>query len=519
MPRLYSHTLLGIATSVLSLAAQAQPALRDLAPVFPVDKARDVDIAKPFQMPVVPLGEFCDVRVSESPAFSGLIKVRQLAAGMSQLDMKADLAPDKTYYWQVQCRTVDGAQPLTARSATLSFKTIAMPLPKFDLLSPLNGAQDVPIYADVRFTWDRYLGATTYKLTIAKKMPEKTDKPIVREITYSTQVNPTDPANPPYEFVELKNGIDYVWHVEALVDKNVVARSDDQTFRTRSAFFEEAAKIGFKLQRAFTFGDSSTRGDPATFGFAAQSGATPSFNTEFALQWLGPDMCSETGTGHIQCPDSVRLIRPEASIEARLNSSGNTKKNDALKARIAGVVNVKHSPGVSSFFMGSFKYETDKKADTKKELVELLYTPSVACKIGMMLPCDKDDYTGRTKPRIEYTYMWRPYFGVDAGRTSKVGDSLENESTVVRAIVRLTGRVNLHQLAGILSLPNVSVFIDDYNRYLFRTTDHHNNNYLQTGMDFFVNDAFSIALRGNIGRDAPNFQFVRNFSINFGARF
>jgi len=478
-----------------------------LEPIYPLDAASNVDISKPFELPTVAPSHTCEMRVSEAATFDGFIFVRELKAGMSQVDIKGILSPEKQYYWQAQCREVTGAQPLVAKSKVLSFKTAAISLPKLSLITPPPDARNVSVFEDVRFTWNRYTRAESYKLYVSKKNAGKNDKPVMKEITYSQQVDPPNPQNPPYEFVELKPGTDYIWHIEALIGKEVVAKADDQGFQTRTAVFDEASKAGFKLQRAFTLIESLSKGDPATFGFAAQHGARPSFNAEFALQWLGKD------------PESGQIFRPEASVEARLHSSGEAKGKDAIKARLSAEADISHRAGFSSYVLTSLKYEIDRKANTEKVLAEFTYSPNIACVIGQLLPCDKDDYTGRTAPGVPYTYIWRPYVGFDAGRSGKVGESLEDEKTVIRGVVRLTGRVNLRQLAELLTLPNVSVFVDDYNRYLFKTSNQRNNNYFQTGMDFFINEAFSVALRGNIGRDAPNFKFDRNFGINLGVRF
>lgn len=488
---------------------------REIAPIFPTDRAENVSPVSTFQFPAVPAGEFCELRVSEQTSLEGPIRLRRIPEGSSSLDMRGDLELGKTYYWQLSCRASAGLQPTTARSPLLSFKTGNDR--KLALLAPRNATEDVPVTDDVRFTWERFPGADSYRLVIAAQAPGQSaaDKSSI-QIDDSSQVNPKSPEDPPYAFLKLKPGVSYQWHVEATSDKAQIATSEKQSFKTKARPFAEASSAGFALQRALTLGDSKDQTDPATFGFSAQSGGSPYFNTEFALIWKSRDFCDSTESW---CASSVNLVRAEASVEGRLNSSGSEKQNDVFKARAGAYVNVDHGEQGFSTFFGTYKYETDRKANTKKQMLEVLYTPTLPPYIGMTLPRDKNDYTGRTREGVPFEYSWRPYFGVDVGRTQDVGSSLEDESSLLRAVVRLSAHVRFLQLARILGLPKVTLFIDDYNRYLFRTTNRRNNNFFQAGMDFFISDNVSIALRGNIGRDAPDFTFSRDVSINLGVGF
>jgi len=408
---------------------------------------------------------------------------------------------------------------MTGQSAVLSFKAATE---TFATITPPKDARNLLTKDDVRFTWNRFPGADAYKLVITEKTQSGEDETTEIKIDGEEQVNPANPTDPPYEFVKLEEGKQYEWRVDALSGKTVIARTSDQSFTTRPGLFSKVAKAGFALQRAISLGDSGLWQEPATFGYSAQSGSSPYLNAEFALIWRSRDLCGPPGS---ECPAPATLIRIDASVEGRLNSSGDAKQNDAFKASVGAYANLAHGDGVTSALLGSFKYETDRETSTRKEMLEILYTPTRGCvqgavlPIGTTLPCNSHDYTGRTGPDVDFTYMWRPYFGVDVGHTNNIGTSLENEKQILRGIARLHAQVDLLQLARILSLPQVSIFVDDTYRYLFRTTNQRSNNYFQMGMDFYVSEGVSVALRGNIGRDAPNFSFSRDFSINLGLRF
>ena len=488
-------------------------------PIYPRSGQTDVDIGKPFTLPAVPANAFCDIVVSESNSFDAPLATRRVPAGTTSLDLRKVLSPDHDYRWQIVCRQISDTEPIIARTATLAFKTSGSSgLPAVKLERPPQGAQDISIRVPTWFTWQRVPGTRTYKL-YTKGTKDKEEQSIT--ICDPDQVNPAEAANLPWGYVQLEAGKTYHWRVEAFSNilcvkdptPEIIAQSDERTLETPRDPAERFADAGFKLQRAFTLIESEEKGDPATFGFLAQTGSKPIFSTEFALLWKG---------GQHDLGPNARFY-PMASVEARLHSGGDEKQNDAVKARLTGdfhIVNTNPSfrEFLGSHVLSSLKYETDHKADTKKVMLELLWAPSVRGKIGQELP-HVEHYTGRDPGGLrEFAYIWQPYLGLDAGRTTTVGKSLEDGDAITRAVVRVTGRLSLLGLAERLNVTRITIFADDYYRYLWHTSNQRGNNYLEVGTDFYLTENVSIALRGSIGRDAPDFAFARSFGINLGLK-
>lgn len=496
-----------------------------IEPTYPKAGQTDVDIGKPFAFPAVPANAFCDIIVSDSASFDAPLAIRRVAAGTASFDMRKILSPEHEYRWQIVCRQTSDTEPIVARTATLTFKTSsASGLPPVVLDKPVANANDVNVWRPTLFTWQRVPGAHMFKL-YTRAADDKDESDIT--ICDPEQVDPPPPLaeHLPWGYVELKAGTTYQWRVEAFANNpcrsdpepRIIAKSEQRTLETMRNPGKRFTDAGFKLQRAFTLIDSEEeQGDPATFGFLAQTGSKPIFSTEFALLWQR----DKKGGMHIS--DNVTLY-PAASIEARLHSSGDEKKKDAVKARLTGEFDITHDnpffPNLLvSQLLSSLKYETDHDADTKKLMLELLWAPQVRGKIGQELP-KVPHYTGADPGGLrEFAYIWQPYLGLDAGRTTSVGKSLEDGNAVTRAVFRVTGRLSLLGVAERLHVKAITLFADDYYRYLWHTSNQRGNNYLEAGADFYLTDTMSIALRGAIGRDAPDFEFSRSFGINLGLK-
>jgi hypothetical protein len=385
----------------------------------------------------------------------------------------------------------------------------------------LANAHDVNVRQWTLFTWQRVPGARTYKLyTQADGAKDESDITICDP----DQVDPPIAEDLPWGYVELEAGKTYHWRVEAFTNNpcrhdptsQIIAKSEERMFGTAPNPTKRFTDAGFKLQRAFTLLDSEEdQADPATFGFQAQTGSKPVFSTEFALLWKPKG-------------EEVRFSKNVAayfiaSLEARLHSSGDEKQHDAVKARLSEDFYISNDNPTLPNFLGahlfsSLKYETDHEADTKKVMLELLWAPQVKGEIGQELP-KVTHYTGRDPGGLrEFAYIWQPYLGLDAGKSTNVGKSLENGDAITRGVVRVTGRLSLLGVAERLNVARITLFADDYYRYLWHTSNQRGNNYLEAGADLYLTDNISIAFRGSVGRDAPDFEFTRTFGINLGLK-
>ncbi len=294
--------------------------------------------------------------------------------------------------------------------------------------------------------------------------------------------------------------------------RTVTYCTENEETPVKTTWAQAATNTGFKFQRSDTLSPSSV-GLPATFGYASSqkdgSDRSSSFQAEFAFVWESPSVLPSG-------------FAPRASLEAQLNSSGDKKANDLVRARI-GASKMLHgsSEGTGIELTTNLKYETERKTGTKKGLIEVVATPIYGV-LGTYWPGPPkpsqatQSLNYRVLPSIQIAPLLK--FGAEIGKAFDTGTSTETGDTLVRykTIGRLDTEFNF--LASALSLRNVTGYLEATYWRLPRETkkSHH---LAKTGLSFGLSDEISIDLSYSVGRDSPSFKFARSGIVGLGIKF
>ena len=186
--------------------------------------------------------------------------------------------------------------------------------------------------------------------------------------------------------------------------------------------------------------------------------------------------------------------------------------NDAV-AEVHG----RHSVENASFYKGSWwsfagKLEADRDFDNQRLSFELMMTPTTSLPgNGILLPSVKANEDAPLR------LIWRPYFGIDAGKQIESDGSIDQVDDKLRGIGRLTAGISLDSLAKALGLPEVGLNTDNTTNYLASSNDSYN--YLDTQLVFKFNDNVGFSLKYVNGEKPPNFKDVEAFGGVFTVKF
>jgi hypothetical protein len=421
-----------------------------------------------------------------------------LPSGTILLKLAPSARPKGHFYWTVEAlgKPRGGTESIT-------------------LINPPPGtvvrARDINLQDNIPLRWTRVPSATSYVINLQIG----DDAPTTIEIKGAKADPRIDSkiSGDPYHYLKAGTSRTYRWWVEAYLGQKVIATSDHAQFSTEPTAIDALSKQGVSLQRSFTLEQSEkVQKQAATIGMLNEAGSPKSYNTEFALVWNPRRQAKDARD------ESLFDHTLGASIEARLNSNGSNKNNDAIRARITE--NLDYAGSVSSWTALSLKYETTRSKDTEKVVGELLYAPTFGI-FSRFLPVGKPDYTGVIPPDLipAVSLRLQPYFGIDAGNNVSVGTSGEQNGTVFRLLGRAKVELSLNSVARALGLRGTMLFIDDSYRYLPLESQVRKHNYLASGVDFSFTDDVALSFRYNVGEDAPVFKESRSFTVNLGLHF
>jgi len=452
-----------------------------------------------------------EILISNNPQMTNAQQLL-LPSGTNALRLAPRARPREPFYWTVRALP---AAPVAQPSGTPNVSAdIAVLDPKPGVTLPNRAIDD---QGKILFRWTRVPRANAYQVKLS---PADHSQSIKIEVT-GFNANPFELVNghsePREPYVRAKIDVakeKYEISIEAYTDKDfkeLVATSSPVSFSIEPGVFSRLAKNHVSLQRSFTIEESeATRKQPATFGLLDESGSPRTYTTEFAIVWKGE-------TSHT----SPAVFTPKVSLEARLNSNGRNKNNDAIRARIGEDIDYRGEK-FSSWTAASLKYETSRAKSTAKGLAEIIFAP-IFGDIGKDIGPDpkRPDYTGviPIDQRQQYTYSYQPFAGIEMGDNIRVGTSNEKKGFLLRLLAKLRVSVSMDALAAQLGLRAVNLFCEETFRYLPLEDSSRAHNFVASGLDFFLTDDVSLSIRYNIGQDAPTFQQSRSFSTNIGLRF
>jgi len=376
----------------------------------------------------------------------------------------------------------------------------------------------------VRCIWKTNASLSDFTVVIVKGSSEQGSE----KTEVSRSVPSLDPGDPGFAaLTTLPEGVTYTWYVTAKDKDDKLVRSASQTFTTRATTFTNLKNKGYKLQRSITL-DKDNATEAATIGFKSSRGASDSVSSEFAFIYQ-PKVQVHTTSFKDASRRWDKFKKPGWSIEARLaESDAETEKSNAISLRASlyqfrtrtllrtGKADIAEYSDSGSY---SVKYETTSNFKTDKILMEALISPTFG-HIGVFSPLPKRDRFGNKIGFTGTQTRFRPYVGVDVGRTLKTGDSDEKIASIVRLLARARLEAQSEQLGHSIGFQQVFAYVD--NTYRFVPTEGsggRNRNFLSTGIDLVINANSSLSVRYDVGEDAPVFKKAETFSIGFGLRF
>ena len=296
-----------------------------------------------------------------------------------------------------------------------------------------------------------------------------------------------------------KQGERMRWRMTALAeDGTPIAESERRIVEVEASRLKVWSDMGLRIQRSDTL-SADNASKPALFGYqSAQKGSdktrSTAYTAEFAVVYVGKTI------------DDAHTLAPRASLEARLNSSGSGKENDALRLR-AGFEKVYLAPFILTT---GLKYDTERKTGTKKGSVEFVFTPTFDFLWKYWGSSrGKVDAAGNYEVRPAIQGQWGVQFGAEFGRTFDAGSSTEIGRSLSRGRVdlRLDGQLNF--LASALRVPNFGIYAQStYWRLAHQVADEFS--YSRAGASVKLTPELSLELAYTVGRDAPTFAHTRS---------
>ena len=393
-----------------------------------------------------------------------------------------------------------GSPAFPAASGPLSI-VIPASAPKFLLSHPASGRTDLPTEG-FKLSWTRAPWAKSFLLEVSEDETFSRGGDVI-SATITGATNYTVPKD------KLKDGKRYYWRVTAECDPakaacaagtQVLAANAPFYFITirQIPFFDYLAKHNFSLQRVVT-GDNETEG--ANFAFLHTFKKNTVYTTDFAFIWDSPE----------KGPDRAKY-QIEASVEGHLTSA-ESDAEDALTFAAGGRLLTPFGStgrvGLHSTF--SAKLEGDQQFDTKKAYFEALETPTA---LGAYI----GQFSGDPKDAVQF--RWRPFFGLQWGRTYKRGQAALPEDTVLRLIPRVRLELKLNRISQALKIQRTFLFLDNTFYYLPIERSSKSRNFFASALEFDFTPNFGLSFNYKSGTPAPKFQRVNTFggalTIRFG---
>jgi hypothetical protein len=367
---------------------------------------------------------------------------------------------------------------------------------------------------DVLLEWTPVEGASSYNFAFSIDKSGKLDGPPSWEkptIKSCSEIEPciSDTTQRGFFALPVKEGRRYRWQVLALNDDRIaISQSDYRYIDVAERRSAQLTKAGWTLRRSETL-LKSVAAQPAFFGYRASQdeGKTraASYVAEFALGW------SPRG-------NQPSNFYPQASIEAKLNSTGDSKKEDALKLR-AGAYRVE----TFAEWSVNAKYETERKGGTKKGMLELNFSPLLTNGNYLSLPnvatSERDSQGNIPFDKLPFVYLLPTVnFGADFGRTFDVGTSIETAKNLRRFHADFKLISKWDRLAVLLGVPSITASAESTIWYLPSATAHVQR-ISRAALSFGITPDVSFGVNYTVGRDAPTFKFSRSTNAGLEIKF
>jgi hypothetical protein len=423
----------------------------------------------------------------------------ELPAGASGLVLGSQLIPKGTWTWRYVIQTT-----ALAKITPLGPERTVVKASEMDIRG-----------GDVLTEWMPIEGAASYNFAFSADKSGRLDgepdwdKPNIKSCT---EEEPCVSVTTKRGFYSLpvKEGKRYRWQVVALnSDRITLAQSDYRYIDVAERRTAQLTKAGWTLHRSETL-LKPIAGQPAFFGYRASQeegkARTAAYVAEFALGW------SPRG-------NQASKFYPQTSIEAKLNSTGDNKKEDALRFRAGGY-------RVESFAEWSVnaKYETERKGGTKKGMLEFNISPTVA---GLgdyhafpgVGPSERDSAGNIPFDKLPIVYLLPAInFGADFGRTFDVGTSIETGRNLRRFHADLKLISKWDRLALMLGVPSIIASAESTLWYLPSAADHVQR-ISRASLSFGINQEVSFGVNYTVGRNAPTFKFSRSTNAGLEIKF
>ena len=408
-----------------------------------------------------------------------------------------------------------GGNAVPAGPWTWKFRAQRMERENIPLVTPDDlriSAWDLHHYDDTwLLEWNKIDRASTYRIGVS--MNEETDlsKPATwgKEIRFdcNSRCLTEMRGKTAYQRIGLKAGKRYRWTVAALDNEDlIIGQSEARTFQVDAPSVVAFQKAGWKLQRSDTI-SARNAADPALFSYVSNrdedTPRTSAYSAQAALLWRG-GVIKQTSAS------------PSFSLETRLTSSGDAKSNDVTRVRLGAV-----GAAYYSTWSANLKYETTRKDDTDKGMLELGITPVYGV-LDRWLNIGSPplrDVTGVIVPSSWPILQVKPLvsFALDVGRTFSTGSSNETD----RNVKRLRSDLRLDMLWASAARALGVVYIASYGEatYWHLLGQRKNYHLAGAGVSIGITPQISLDFAYLVGEDAPNFNFTRSANVGLGIKF
>ena len=359
--------------------------------------------------------------------------------------------------------------------------------------------------------WQKLANASKYRVTVAidkasdsTKAPEWGSDSVIE--CDAACLEEMVGANA-HQRIALKAGQRYRWSVSAL-DKDgiVIANSEARVLEVAPSRVVALQDAGWHLQRSDTI-SAQDAAKPALFSYGANDDGTnprtSAYSAQMALLWHGGGILGGS-------------IFPRLSLETRRTSSGEAKANDQTRVRLGGFGATYHST-----WSAAVKYETARKDDTRKGMLELGITP-VAWGLDVWHPIGPGpvrDSSGVVVPSSVPILEIKPLisFAADIGKTFSVGTSKETNDTVKR----LRSDLRLDMLWGRVARALGVVYVETYaERTHWRLVGQGKTyRFDQAGISVGLTPEISLDVAYSRGHEAPTFEYARSTNVGLGVQF
>lgn len=241
-------------------------------------------------------------------------------------------------------------------------------------------------------------------------------------------------------------------------------------------------------------------GKGAHFGFTndRRSGMDPVWDAQFYLKW---DLLKLAG-GPVLDLGALRVDTLAVSAQGKITSTDNTS-TDAWRFRFESESYLRINRSKEGILRGisinlGIKDESDRDFHMSRVSGELWLTP-IASRIYI------GRYSGRKDDWVRF--RWRPYVGIDAGRTVTDTTPAGTQESNIWLMARGKIDLELNFIRDALRVKEVLLSAEDKLVYLTeQSTAHH---YLKATFGIAFTESIGFALDYSVGKDSPAFQSER----------